>query len=71
MKLVGIPDRYKEHAKEILEESLEEDYDSVIVFGFIKEENQFVIKSSPVHDRLAVLGALSEAQFKLVSEGYL
>lgn len=70
IKPVDIPNKYKEAAAEVLQESLEECPDTVIVLCFWKDRGQFKIKTSAVPDRLSLIGALEEAKTKVLMDGY-
>jgi len=70
-KPVAINDQYKEQAKVILNEALEEEPDTVIVLCFWKDRGQFMIKTSAVPDRLKLIGALEEAKNKIITDGYV
>ena len=67
---VAISDKYKEAAAEMLHEALEENPDTAIIVLFWKDRSQFKIKTSPVQDRLQLIGALTEALHKVVKDGY-
>ena len=53
----------------MLIEASEQGFDSVIVLGFMHKKHQFSIKSSSVHERLELLGALREAEHHLIMNG--
>jgi hypothetical protein len=67
---VAISDTYKQAAAEMLHEALDENPDTAIVVLFWKDRGQFKIKTSPVQDRLQLIGALTEALHKVVNDGY-
>ena len=72
MKVVDLTqrDKHKEAAVELLQDCIEEGFDTVIVLGFFNEKKAFKIKCSPMHDRIYVLGALAEATQHVLNEGY-
>ena len=55
--------RLKQEAKEVLEEAIEQNFDSVILFGY--KDGNIHIKHSSNHSTLEQLGALSAAQIHL------
>jgi hypothetical protein len=67
---VSISDTYKQAAAEMLHEALDENPDTAIIVLFWKDRGQFKIKTSPVQDRLQLIGALTEALHKVVNDGY-
>lgn len=67
---VTISNKYKEAAAEMLHEAIDENPDTAIVILFWKDRGQFKIKTSPVQDRLQLIGAMTEALHKLVNDGY-
>jgi hypothetical protein len=67
---VAISDKYKEAAAEMLHEAIDENPDTAIIVLFWKDRGQFKIKTSPVQDRLQLIGALTEALHKVVNDGY-
>lgn len=67
---VTINNTYKQAAAEMLHEALDENPDTAIVVLFWKDRGQFKIKTSPVQDRLQLIGAMTEALHKLVLDGY-
>jgi hypothetical protein len=67
---VAISDKYKEAAADMLHEALDENPDTAIIVLFWKDRGQFKIKTSPVQDRLQLIGALTEALHKVVNDGY-
>lgn len=71
LNVVEIPDHHKEMAKEVLSEAIAEEPDTVIVLCFWKNRGQFAIKTSGTSDRLTVLGALEEAKYKFMMDGYV
>lgn len=70
IKPVDIPNQYKENAQEALQDSMDENPDTVIVLMFWKDRGQFKIKTSMVPDRLMLIGALEEAKGKIIMDGY-
>ena len=72
MKIVDLTprDNYKEAAERLLDECVEEQFDTVIVLGFYNEKKAFKIKCSPMHDRIYILGALAEAQAHVLEQGF-
>lgn len=71
LKTATIPDHHKVQAKIILNETIDEAPDTVIVLCFWKDRGQFKIKTSTAADRLVVLGALEEAKHKFMMDGYI
>jgi hypothetical protein len=71
MKLATINNAYKEDAKQVLEDAIKEEFDTVVVLGFHKEDNLFSIKASGMQDRLVILGALEEAKSNIILGGYV
>ena len=65
-----IPDHYKDNARAVLEEAIDEAPDTVIALCFWKDRGQFKIKTSSVPDRLTLIGALEEAKNKVIMDGY-
>ena len=65
-----ITDHHKENAAAVLHEALDEAPDTVIVLSFWKDRGLFAIKTSPIPDRLALIGALEEAKNKIITDGY-
>lgn len=70
LKKLEIHDEYKAGAIELLNNAIAEEPDSVIVLAFFKEAGQFKIKSSPIHNRLMLVGAIEEAKNKIILDGY-
>ena len=70
LKSLTIPNRYKVDAKEILNEAMDEEPDTVIVLCFWKDRGQFKIKTSMIPDRLMLIGAIEEAKNKIITDGY-
>lgn len=70
LKSVNIPNNHREAAKEVLNEALGEEPDTVIVLCFWKDRGQFKIKTSMVPDRLMLIGAMEEAKNKIITDGY-
>ncbi len=70
LKTLTIPDHHKAQAKTVLEETADEQPDSVIVLCFWKDRGQFKIKTSSIPDRLMLIGALEEAKNKVITDGY-
>lgn len=70
IKPVDIPNQYKESAYETLQESIDENPDTVIVLLFWKAQGQFKIKTSMQQDRLSLIGAIEEAKAKVIKDGY-
>ena len=70
LKTATIPDHHKVQAKITLNETIDEEPDSVIVLCFWKDRGQFKIKTSTASDRLVVIGALEEAKNKFIMDGY-
>jgi len=68
-KIQSIEEKNKADAKAMLIEASEQGFDSVIVLGFMHKKHQFSIKSSSVHERLELLGALREAEHHLIMNG--
>lgn len=56
-------------AKALLLEISEQEFDSVIVFGFRHKDHTFSIRSSNIHQRLELLGALREAEHHVINNG--
>lgn len=59
----------REDAKALLLETSEKGFDSVIVFGFRHKDHTFSIKSSKIHQRLELLGALRESEHHIINNG--
>jgi hypothetical protein len=70
LQVVAIGDKYKSVAAEMLHEAIDENPDTAIIILFWKDRGQFKIKTSPVQDRLQLIGALTEALHKVVKDGY-
>ena len=70
LKTATIPNYHKVQAKALLNEAIDEEPDSVIVLCFWKDRSQFKIKTSPIPDRLNLIGALEEAKNKVITDGY-
>ena len=70
LKTLTIQNHYKAQAKEVLNEAIDEEPDTAIIILFWKDQGQFKIKTSPVQDRLKLIGALTEALHKTVNDGY-
>lgn len=71
LKSLTIPNRYKAAAKEILQETIAEEPDTVVVLCFWKDRGQFKIKTTMSPDRLMLIGALEEAKHKIITDGYV
>lgn len=65
----SIEQENREDAKQLLQEAIEQEYDSVIVLGFRHKAHQFSIRSSKIHQRLELLGALREAEHHVINGG--
>lgn len=70
LQFVAISDKYKQETAEMLREAVHENADTAIIVLFWKDRSQFTIKTSPVQDRLQLIGALTEALHKLVKDGH-
>ena len=68
-KIQSIEEKNKADAKAMLIEASEQGFDAVIVLGFMRKKHLFSIKSSSVHERLELLGALREAEHHLIMNG--
>ena len=60
MKLVAIHSQEAPSATSTLRDAIEDEFDSVIVFGF--KNGQIFITSSDIEDNLRLLGALDAAR---------
>lgn len=60
MKLVAIPSQEAPSATSTLRDAIEDEFDSVIVFGF--KNGQIFITSSDIEDNLRLIGALDAAR---------
>jgi len=65
----SIEEENREDAVALLNEAISASYDSVIILGFRHKSHEFSIKSSRVHNRLELLGAMQEAEHHLVNSG--
>ncbi len=70
-KLKPITADSKADAKEVLQEVIDQEPDTVIVLCFWKDSNQFKIKTSAIPDRLTLIGAIEEAKNKILVDGYI
>ena len=70
LKSLTIPNHHKVAAKEVLNEAMDEEPDTVIVLCFWKDKGQFKIKTSMVPDRLMLIGAIEEAKNRIIMDGY-
>lgn len=59
----------REDARTMLLEAAEQGFDSVIILGFRHKEHNFAIRSSKIHQRLELLGALREAEHHVIKGG--
>jgi hypothetical protein len=64
-------DEYKVDAKGVLNEAIEEEPDTVIIFIFHKGTGAFKIKTSAIEDRMKLIGALEEAKHGILLKGIL
>lgn len=67
--LKSISQTNQEDAKALLLEASEQGFDSVIILGFRHKDHTVAIRSSKLHQRLEVLGALREAEHHLIRSG--
>jgi len=65
----SIEEENREDAAALLNEFIRDEYDSVIILGFRHKKHEFTIKSSRVHNRLELLGAMREAEHHLITSG--
>jgi len=59
----------REDAVALLNEAINAEYDSDVILGFRHKSHEFSIKSSKVHNRLELLGAMREAEHHLINSG--
>lgn len=64
-------DKYKVNAKQTLNEAIDSEPDSVVVFCFWNGGGEFRIKSSKAEDRVRMVGLLTEAVHHLIKSGDL
>jgi len=66
----SLEEENREDAVALLNEAISANYDSVIILGFRHKSHEFSIKSSKVHNRLELLGAMQEAEHHLIWNGF-
>jgi pyruvate/2-oxoglutarate/acetoin dehydrogenase E1 component len=67
----AITNKYKDDAKALLQETIDEAPDAVVLVAFWQGADSYKVKTSAVPDRLKLIGILEDIKAKIIADGVI